>query len=62
MMELWDGRGISHTICTISFQTDNHANTSSLDFYRPDALVPTNSVRALKAFSTQEKYDSERRE
>jgi len=25
------------TICT-SFQTDNHINTSSLDFYRPDAL------------------------
>ena len=25
------------TICT-SLQTDNHINTSSLDFYRPDAL------------------------
>jgi len=25
------------TICT-SFQTDNHMNTSSLNFYRPDAL------------------------
>jgi len=25
------------TICT-SLQTDNHTNTSSLNFYRPDAL------------------------
>jgi len=28
------------TICT-SFQTDNHTNTSSLNFYRPDALQDT---------------------
>jgi len=34
------------TICT-SLQTDNHTNTSSLDFYRPDALPTT--VQALKA-------------
>ena len=26
-----------HTICTL-LQTDNHTNTSSLNFYRPDAL------------------------
>ena len=25
------------TICT-SLQTDNHTNTSSLNFYRPDAI------------------------
>jgi len=25
------------TVCT-SLQTDNHTNTSSLNFYRPDAL------------------------
>jgi len=38
------------TTCT-SLQTDNHTNTSSLSFYRPDALPgpPTNSVKALKA-------------
>jgi len=28
------------TICT-SLQTDNHTNTSSLNFYRPDALPDT---------------------
>ena len=28
------------TICT-SFQTENHTNTSSLNFYRPDALQDT---------------------
>ena len=27
------------TICT-SLQTDNHTNTSSLNFYRSDALTP----------------------
>jgi len=27
-------------IC-ISLQTDNHANTSSLNFYRPDCLADT---------------------
>ena len=35
-MGLWDGSGISYhmqTICT-SLQTDNHNNTSSLNFYR----------------------------
>jgi len=40
MMGFWDGSGISltmQTICT-SLQTDNHTNTSSLNFYRPDAL------------------------
>jgi len=29
--------GPMQTICTL-LQTDNHTNTSSLDFYRPDAL------------------------
>jgi len=32
------------TLCT-SLQTDNHTDTSSLNFYRPDALP----VKALKA-------------
>ena len=38
------------TICT-SLQTDNHTNTSSLNFYWPDA-VSTNSVKTLKAWCT----------
>jgi len=35
----WQWRQLDHmeTICT-SLQTDNHTNTSSLNFYRPDAL------------------------
>jgi len=34
-------------------QTDNHASTSPLSFYRLDVLPapPINSVKALKAFS-----------
>jgi len=32
-------------IICISLQTDNHASTSSLSFYRPDVLP----VKALKA-------------
>jgi len=42
------GSGISWA----SLQTDNHASTPPLSFYRPDALgfyIPTNSVKALKA-------------
>jgi len=38
------------TICT-SLQTDNHTNTLSLDFYRPDALPdakPTKIVASKK--------------
>jgi len=41
MIGFGDGSGISWTIyeiiCT-SLQIDNHTNTSSLNFYRPDAL------------------------
>jgi len=35
----WQWHQLDHmqTICT-SLQTDNHNNTSSLNFYRPDAL------------------------
>ena len=37
------------TMCT-SLQRDNHTNTSSLNFYRPDALSDAKpSVKALKA-------------
>jgi len=42
MIGFGDGSGISWTIyeiiCTSSLQIDNHTNTSSLNFYRPDAL------------------------
>ena len=40
MMDLWgfgDGSGIMQTTCT-SLRTYNHTNTSSITFYRPDAL------------------------
>jgi len=33
----WQQLGATQIICT-SLQTDNHASTSSLSFYRPDAL------------------------
>ena len=40
MMGFWDAVASAgpymQTICT-SVQTDNHTNTSSLNFYRPDA-------------------------
>ena len=49
----WDaGHQLDHTqtICT-SLQTDNHTNTSSLNFCRPDALLDAQPtvVKALKA-------------
>jgi len=35
----WEWHQFDHTqIICISLQTDNHASTSSLSFYRPDAL------------------------
>jgi len=40
---LWHQLGHMQTICT-SLQTDNHSNTSSVNFYRPDAL--SDSVKA----------------
>ena len=38
----WQWHQLDHmqTICTL-LQTDNHTNTSSLNFYRPDALPDT---------------------
>jgi len=46
----WHQLDHMQTICT-SLQTDNHTNTSSLNFYRPSALPGTaNSVKALKAW------------
>ena len=36
----WQSHQLDHrqTVCT-SLSTDNHTNTSSLNFYRPDALT-----------------------
>jgi len=49
MMGFWDSSGVGQTICT-SLQTDNHANTSSLNFCGLDAFPDTNSAKALMAF------------
>ena len=39
MMEFWDAVASAgpYAICT-SVHTDNHTNTPSLNFYKPDAL------------------------
>jgi len=34
----WQWHQLGHTQVCISLQTDNHASTSPLSFYRPDAL------------------------
>jgi len=41
----WQWHQLDHmqTVCT-SLQTDNHTNTSSLNFYRPDALSDANPM------------------
>jgi len=56
---LWDGSGISNTMCKQSAprSTDNHANTSQLNFYRARCssflgrciFHTPNSVKAMKA-------------
>jgi len=43
----WHQLDHMHTICT-SLQTYNHTNTSSLNFYRPDALPDAECVKAVK--------------
>jgi len=49
----WQWHQLGHMQVCTSLQTDNHANTPPLSFYRPDAgccyCRPTNSVNALKA-------------
>jgi len=47
----WHQLDHMQTICT-SFQTDNHTNTLSVNFYRPDALPearPTVKCRTVAA-------------
>jgi len=44
----WQWHQLGHMQVYTSLQTDNHANTQTLSFYRPDALPaaqPTASVR-----------------
>jgi len=47
----WQWHQLDHMqiICT-SLKTDNHASTSSLSFFRPDALPP--SFKAWKAMKS----------
>jgi len=40
----WHQLDHTHIICT-SLQTDNHASTSSINFYRLDALLMPNQQR-----------------
>ena len=49
----WHQLGHMQTICT-SLQTDNHSNSSSLNFLQAgcSSWRPTNSVKALKAVNT----------
>ena len=42
-MMQWHQLDHMQTICT-SLQTDNHINTSSFNFYRPDALLDTQAT------------------
>jgi len=52
----WHQLDHMQTICT-SLQTDYHTNTSSLNFYRPDALPDAQpcpaKIKCLKIFSQQ---------
>jgi len=52
-MGFWDGTGMLYYMQTIGtlLQTDNHTNTPSLNFYRPDA-IPDAQPAVSKAGST----------
>jgi len=55
----WQCHQLGHMrVCTL-LQTDNHASTPPLSFLqaRCASCRPTNSVKALKAVSTQVKVD-----
>jgi len=41
----WQWHQLGHMEVCTSLQTDNHASTSSLKFYRPDAVLPRNQQR-----------------
>jgi len=44
----WHQQDHMQTICTL-LQTDNHTNTSSLNFYTPDALPDPETTVSRKA-------------
>jgi len=46
------------TICT-SLQTDNHTNTSSLKFYRPDALPHAQPTVSKHRKQVSKQFDSD---
>jgi len=54
----WQWHQLDHmqTIC-ISLQTDNHTNTSSLNFYRPDALPGAQPTVSKSLMCQQRKSD-----
>jgi len=56
----WQWHQLDHMqiICTL-LETDNHASTSPLSFYRPDTLPtahPPNGVKALKAYIQEQRH------
>jgi len=58
-MMAWQWHQLDHmqNICT-SLQTDNHASTSPVSFYRPDAL-PAAQPTAMKALTKSESFFTE---
>jgi len=50
----WQWHQLEHMQVCTSLQTDNHANTPPLTFLQAGSpsCCPTNSVKALKAYST----------
>jgi len=41
----WQWHQLGHMQVCTSLQTDNHASTPPLSFYRPDAFLPPNQQR-----------------
>ena len=58
----WQWHQLVHMKVCTSLQTDNHANTPPLSFYRPDALpaAQLSSIKALKARSSQNRQKADK--
>jgi len=61
--EMMGDSDISWTICKLAthlhpLQTDNHASTSSLNFYRPDALPDAQPTVLKRCGSTEYNEES----
>ena len=52
----WQWHQLGHMQVCISLQTDNHASTPPLSFYRPDALLPPNQQRQNTEGTKNETY------